>query len=171
MAKTRKKEVRVFLDPSVHQALLAQKDRTGKSLSALVGEAVERHLFYSDLRVEVRKAGEIMRDVNRLLELVGAELTGLGEAVRRFERNTNRELEELKKWNRVAAFWVALLVEFFKMRFTQARLGISDEDFETFKKAWRLSHERADARMESLTGERVWKGGFDPERDPLRTSK
>jgi len=153
---TAKKRLKVFIDPSLYNVLLAQKERTGRSISSLVAEAVERHLYHSELKNEIRRAGEIMKSVEE-------ELSFLRDALRAL----NYTLEDLSGWIRTAAFWAALSVELQKARIFGAR-SLSDEEFARFKKAWRTAHEFADERIFNLTGERVWKGYFDPERPPKK---
>lgn len=150
----RKTLVKVYLGPNAHSALLAQKARTGRSLSSLVEEAIENYLFHLELASEVRRAGEAMREVRAALSDLRAVMEDL-----------ERTLSELKSWARVSAFWGALLTELFKSRLFQTR-KLDDKELEVFRSLWRRAHEAADLRLEALTGERVWKGGFDPEVPP-----
>ena len=161
-------EVKIRLHPSLHSVLLSQKSRTGRSISSLVEEAVRNYLYHSELQMEIRRAAEIMKLVSQELENVQEALSEL-VVFRKTLNETNRTLRELLKWNRVSAFWGALLVELFKMKLFQTR-RLSNEEFDLFKTAWHAAHEYADERIFSLTKEKVWRQGFDPKKEPGKGS-
>ena len=152
-----KKKIKVFIDPSLYKVLLAQKDRTGRSISSIVAEAIQNYMYHTEMQMEVRRAGELINLVSRELDDIREEMAAFQSALQR----TNHTLQDLVKWTRVAAFWGALLVELSKIRIFQTR-ALTDKEYDLFKEAWHAAHKYADKRIYSLIGEKVWKESFDP---------
>jgi len=165
------KKVTFWLDQESLLSLQVLRDKKSLSVSAILREALREYLTLSETREvlkKVEKAAEDLKTEARILEEhrvpeLKAEIKELAFQVKQLNSRINKLTETLE----VVAFWGSLVCELIKTRIFNTS-SLTNEEYERFKKFWWLAHERADARIESLMGKRVWKGRFEPEKDPLK---
>jgi len=168
---SKQKQLLIRVDEVTYRALQAHADQMGQTVSSVVREAIAEHLSLSQTKLI---AAELQSALKKITEQVIVfenslpEITGSLKSIVRSLSEIRVELESLRTAVSTVAFFSALMVELFKTRIFQKATGLKDEEYERFKKAWELSHERADLRVESLLGERIWKRKFNPLVDPLK---
>ena len=165
------KKVTFWLDQESLLSLQVLRDKKSLSVSAILREALREYLTLSETREalkKIEKAAEDLKTEAKIFEEyrmpeIKAELKELTFQVKQLNSQINKLTETLE----VVAFWGSLVCELIKTRIFNTT-PLSNEEYERFKKFWHLAHERADARIESLMGKRVWKNKFSPEKDPLK---
>ncbi len=158
---TKKVETTIYLSPDIHLALLAQKDRTGQSLSSIVESAVQKYFLYEEMQSGIKRAHETLREVKAIMKRIEILKERNEEALKVLASH----LEELTLATKVMAFFASVNVELFKMRHFQTK-SLTDKEFDEFKELWFKAHKIADARVKKLLGEEIWRKAFDPGELP-----
>jgi len=165
----KKKIVSFSLDQKFLQDLQSYAEKEGVSVSDIVRRALQNYLNKEEALEKIVSASDDLSEQAALLASVVDRLVSVLRQQNLQLTNLVSLTQDLKEVLEVVCFWTALIVELFKVRILQTKLfGLSEEEFEVFKRVWELSHERADKRVESLLGRRVWKHIFDPTKDPLK---
>ena len=167
----KRKKLTLWLDEKTILALQTIRAQTSISMSSLVRQALYNYFSQTEIKNVAEKLQFINENLlvefenfkNHRLPEMRAEVRELAYQVKQL----NFRLDKLTEALEVVAFWGALISELIKVRLFNTK-SLSQEEYERFKKLWYLAHERADARIESLMGKRVWKQKFDPEKDPLK---
>ena len=165
------KKVAFWLDQKTILALQTIRAQTGLSMSSAVREALHNYFSFSEVKEAAKKLQQISE--NLLVEVKTFEEYRLPEMRAEIRemiyqiKQLNSRLNNLTEALEVVAFWAALALEILKTRIFNTT-PLSPQEYEKFKKLWHLAHERADARIETLMGKRIWKQKFDPEKNSLK---
>ena len=150
-------EVKVRLPRDMAEALSARKERTGKSVSMQVEEALRNDLLVDRVRSELENLGRMLAEERELRARVEEVLVSL-----------ESRFAAIEQWVRVIGLWAAVTPELIRTRFfNQNFRQLSQAEMKEWEKKWDRAFEFADARVEQLTGERIWRGRFDPRKPPV----
>lgn len=161
-----KTKITAWLDVNLYKALKSISDRKRLSVSDVVREALIEYTGLSEakeLAKRLKEASDDLRLVVKVIEEyrlpeVRAELKELTCQVRDLKEILNKLMKQVE----VICFWSALATELIKTKLFNTRT-LTKEEYEQYKKLWNLAHEKADERVESLTGKKVWNKKFNPQ--------
>ena len=153
------KRFHVFLDSKVYDLLEEVSRRTGKSKSAIIRESILSHFGLNEV-------SESLNEMKRVAEKFLLQSRKTEEVMEEVSLNLKalvQEFTELKKAIEVSIFFSALTSEMLKARLFNVK-PLSDSEFEKYRTLWELACQKADERVNALTGKRVWKGKFNPQK-------
>ncbi len=165
--KKQNRKIEIRLDDKTYETLKSLSVQKGLSVSSLVREALAEHLALSEVKNLFKKVNEAMEDVKTITRSLEEyripELTAEFKEVNFQLKSLKEEIQRFEKLFEVNLFWGALIAELIKARLFNTQV-LGDKEYEAYKKLWEAAHEKADERVESLVGKKVWNRRFNPEK-------